>query len=569
MQKREKYREDIKGIVRRRMGGMAKITIVTKAYNPGKYIYQCVDSILNQTFTDFEYVIIDNASSDGTKEVLEEYARKDSRISLYRNEENNVGTLDAIEKYVNTEYFMVLDHDDYVAPNALEIFYTMAVENDLDMVFGRCMMVDAEGNFLAKAGMKEDMPCIKGTDLHLCFDSIYWQMRTFWGKLIRKSMVEFVDRETLWKRGASKYAGDTVIIMSMAFAAKKLGVSGEVLQYYRVLEKSERTLYCRQRFLADWMVYDMARDLLEKQDGLSLVNQIFLFQVYRNAVRDSLQVFLSAEVPDQEKIEAITEIVEHKHTAEMCMVLSKEDEKVYTEFVEMFGQAIMGLYLKNAAITECKTLMKRWLQLLYGAATLPETEFDFLYEQRKAIMLLLCLGNANHAYVEIDKVQCGRICPNLFFSLALRFEKDAKKMALVLWNVGQAIPEVYKSEKGKKTLRFLVNQNEILRAIEPAVLEETPELVVTVCGTLYEEAANLCFEMLAKEVWQRNGGVLELALTLVAILGDAGAFVMLKKCSCEFYINERKMEEAKAVLVDLEEMCPEDEEVKALKEALS
>ena len=106
---------------------MKEIQVLLSSYNGEKYIQEQIDSILAQEGVTVSLLIRDDGSSDGTKEVLEEYARKDSRISLYRNEENNVGTLDAIEKYVNTEYFMVLDHDDYVAPNALEIFYTMAV----------------------------------------------------------------------------------------------------------------------------------------------------------------------------------------------------------------------------------------------------------------------------------------------------------------------------------------------------------------------------------------------------------------------------------------------------------
>jgi hypothetical protein len=58
------------------------------------------------------------------------------------------------------------------------------------------------------------------------------------------------------------------------------------------------------------------------------------------------------------------------------------------------------------------------------------------------------------------------------------------------------------------------------------------------------------------------------ALTLVAILEDGAAFVFLEKCKCEFLIREGKVDAAKAVLAELTEMCPEDEEVKVLTELL-
>ena len=175
---------------------MAKITIITHVHNPGKYIYPCVDSVLGQTFWDFKYVIVDNASSDGTKEVLEAYAEKDERICLYRNEDNSASTIPSLETYVDTEYFMILDHDDYLEPDALELLYGMAEKYDMDMVFGRCEMVDAEGNHLENAGIEQTMEHMEGEYLIRYFPALYWQLRTVWGKLIRKDLIKNIDKET-------------------------------------------------------------------------------------------------------------------------------------------------------------------------------------------------------------------------------------------------------------------------------------------------------------------------------------------------------------------------------------
>lgn len=545
---------------------MAEITIVTLVHNPGKYIYPCVNSVLGQTLSDFEYVIIDNASSDGTKEVLEAYAEKDARIRLYRNEENNMGSVKTIETYVSTEYYMVLDHDDYLEPEALECLYSVAKENDLDMVFGRCEQMDANGNPLEESGIKMDIPCLLQEELWRWFDSLYWQMRTQWGKLIRTDLIKYIDMENLKKRQASKYAGDTVIILSMAFAAKRLGTVEKIVHHYRILDKSESKSYCRQRFLADWVVLDMARDLLRKQQGLIGRNDVYLLRVYYCAILDTLTMIMRGEVEPQEKIEALTEIVADEHTKEMREVLKiyvPEEEKV---FVERFGQAVVSFYLKQAAASACKELVSCWLRLLWDEDAVPEREFAYLYEEQRAILLLLCLNQTGEAYKELEKKGCRIECPGLFLTVALHEEKQIKKMAQIIAEVGKLQPELY--QRAERAIDILAEQNEIVKNTEQVVREEYPELVALICAEEYVEAANLCFTLLEDTKWQRSGGVLDLALTLVAILEDGEAFVFLEKCKCEFLIREGKVDAAKAVLAELTEMCPEDEEVKMLTELL-
>ncbi|HWH03492.1 MAG TPA: glycosyltransferase family 2 protein, partial [Gemmatimonadales bacterium] len=62
------------------------VSVVTPVYNTGKYLAECIESVLAQTFTDFEYVILDNASTDDSPEIIARYARRDPRIRVVRNE---------------------------------------------------------------------------------------------------------------------------------------------------------------------------------------------------------------------------------------------------------------------------------------------------------------------------------------------------------------------------------------------------------------------------------------------------------------------------------------------------
>ena len=102
-----------------------KISVIIPVYNVEKYLAECIESILNQTFNDIEILIIDDCSTDNSYKIMEEYAKKDSRIVLYHNE-NNVGvskTRNIGLDNAKGEYIAFVDSDDYVAPDFLRILY--------------------------------------------------------------------------------------------------------------------------------------------------------------------------------------------------------------------------------------------------------------------------------------------------------------------------------------------------------------------------------------------------------------------------------------------------------------
>ena len=97
-----------------------KVSIGMPVYNGEKFIREALDSVLAQTFTDFELVISDNCSSDKTKQICEEYAAKDSRIR-YIQQSKNIGAVGNFEYLLNEakgQFFMWLACDDYLENNA-------------------------------------------------------------------------------------------------------------------------------------------------------------------------------------------------------------------------------------------------------------------------------------------------------------------------------------------------------------------------------------------------------------------------------------------------------------------
>ena len=102
------------------------IGIAMTTYNGEKYLKEQIDSILNQTVSDFELIVCDDVSSDSTMDILNGYAAKDSRVHVFRNEEN-LGFLKNFEKAIRicldrgAEYVALADQDDIWTENHLEV----------------------------------------------------------------------------------------------------------------------------------------------------------------------------------------------------------------------------------------------------------------------------------------------------------------------------------------------------------------------------------------------------------------------------------------------------------------
>ncbi|MGF3141080.1 glycosyltransferase family 2 protein [Facklamia sp. P13064] len=99
---------------------MKEITVLLPAYNAEDYIKDCIDSVLSQTYHSFDFLIIDDGSSDKTVEIIEKY--NDSRMKLIKNE-RNLGIVETLNKGLNlikTPYIVRIDSDDIMSKNKLE-----------------------------------------------------------------------------------------------------------------------------------------------------------------------------------------------------------------------------------------------------------------------------------------------------------------------------------------------------------------------------------------------------------------------------------------------------------------
>lgn len=122
---------------------MPTFSLVVIAYNRGAYMQQCLDSIVGQTFADIEIIVVDDASTDGTLDVIRSYAAKDNRIKVIakdRNEGAHLARLDGCAASTG-DYLIFVDGDDALEPTACELLAPFVKAHDVDIVrFGRTVI---------------------------------------------------------------------------------------------------------------------------------------------------------------------------------------------------------------------------------------------------------------------------------------------------------------------------------------------------------------------------------------------------------------------------------------------
>ena len=117
-------------------GKMDKITVIVPVFNAGPYLEQCLDSIINQTYTNLEILLINDGSTDGSAAVCEAYRQKDSRIRLVHKNLGGGGVGAARNtalSFITGSYVLFVDNDDWLDEKHIELLYTTLKETDSDI----------------------------------------------------------------------------------------------------------------------------------------------------------------------------------------------------------------------------------------------------------------------------------------------------------------------------------------------------------------------------------------------------------------------------------------------------
>lgn len=233
---------------------MPKISVIIPVYNVAEYIKDCIQSLLAQTFRDFEIILVDDSGTDNSVEIAEKILEQNAfantgkigtEESLYytvlKHDHNrglsaarNTGLAAAKGEYV---YF--LDSDDYTTPDCLEKLYSQAIATNADITIGGYKTIGGDSCWLPKLNGKENVIC-NTTDetlatLHAYLSGEYYVMA--WNKLCKKSFL--IDNNINFIEGLVHE--DEPWTFACALKAKTIALGQEETYVYRVRENSLQT----------------------------------------------------------------------------------------------------------------------------------------------------------------------------------------------------------------------------------------------------------------------------------------------------------------------------------------
>lgn len=138
-----------------------QFSIITPIFNAERYLQKCFDSVLAQTYGDFEVIAIDDGSTDASLKIARSYAEKDSRFKVFAQE--NIGSSETYNRCIRKsigKYIVTLDDDDWFEPNLLELLHN-ALERygPLDYISASCLFYNEQGRVICRNGTTEDILC--------------------------------------------------------------------------------------------------------------------------------------------------------------------------------------------------------------------------------------------------------------------------------------------------------------------------------------------------------------------------------------------------------------------------
>ena len=117
---------------------MPLLSIIIPVYQAEKYLGKCIDSILNQAFSDFELILVDDGSTDGSEKICDEYARKDKRIKVIHQANQGVSSArNTGLAYASGEYITFVDADDWIEQNLFQECMKVAEKHPVEVIYHR------------------------------------------------------------------------------------------------------------------------------------------------------------------------------------------------------------------------------------------------------------------------------------------------------------------------------------------------------------------------------------------------------------------------------------------------
>lgn len=543
------------------------ITIWTQAYNSEKYIRQTIESVVNQTYVDFEYIIVDNGSTDATGKIIDEYAAKDNRIRVFREKDNFRGPRYAlIFDNIQGKYFVALDSDDWLESEFLMELYNFCEKYALDMCVCGSNYYSEQNSSTGVLREPFKKIVFRYDEIPQYFPYIHVFLRTTWGKMIRVEKIHKSDLSIFKKITDMQGNGaDTAFSVGIFENCERVGMLNSSLHNYRIRKGSNFSEYHAKRYEAYELLYKQTKSLLSKFGLINAANQEFIYKVFLNAIKDTFDVCLKSQLSDSKKITEIGRILGQSCVLEMSNNSTEYEEiknlmpyinwclkkeKIIKTYPETFKQIFMFInpdFFITINEEEWKVLLNNYSIIIY----MLKHDYKSAYEK----LALIQTRNLN-----LPILKLAGFCLNLIEGndreLLSYYFKIAKKYPEQQYILLSYIKHVLKKSECMEIMEFSNCIFSFSDVIEYAYIGD------------YNHAIDLAANYMQNQEFSYK---LELALIMKIVSAKANdiyAFLYFSKIYLAELLSANLLDEATEALQNIQEMIPKDPDVLELEEYL-
>ena len=295
------------------MENFPKISIIIPVYNAEKYIEKCLKNLKDQTFKNFEAIIIDDGSTDSSDSIYIKFVKNDRRFKFIKTK--NCGVAQARNTGLNIakgKYVIFIDSDDWMPLDALEILYTRAEKENADLTLADVTILYEDGqneyvHIFRESFTKSDKDFIGGykkSILAYPYNPFpYGERCTMatglggpWNKLIIRSLL--IKNQIKYESCLNGIFDDCLFILKVLNYSKTISYIQSNVYYYRVINSSELNKYRPNTLETNLKIFDKIREYISEQCIPSNYEEAYNFYVVRRFDESLRTFFFSKKNPD-------------------------------------------------------------------------------------------------------------------------------------------------------------------------------------------------------------------------------------------------------------------------------
>lgn len=556
------------------------ITIYTQAYNTENYIRRCVESVLNQSYRNWKYILVDNGFEDRTDQIIQEYARKEPRI-IYLKRHQDAHLIDILSEYCNGEYFMTLDSDDYLELNCLTEVLPFAMKYNLDITaFGSQFCSEKTGEIAYRMLQKSEV--WRTSDISFAESLPVWHqfVRALWAKLYRVELLQQMKMRYNVGHGA-----DTRCVLDGVKAAASFGIKRGYYHCYTIRKHSFYSMFSEGNFDDAEQLLVEFYELIKKEKYNFNRCQEFLYSVFCADTYDQTITLSHSQLTIAKKLEIYKNFLE-KETVQHAFSVYREC-LMPKRLISIAYQFLMEFYkLGNKALPiakeELADIIFRLNPAIYSSIqSVKKQQKCYVVDHYPELVRSILLEKPDDVKLALQQIPLERGTVSIkLYGLSVYDEKSFISLGLEILNteLEQEIPVLFhllssqfREDKliSRCSEAFIRTHKDIIWSIFQHDFTGALEAIVTIRMEAPEQAATEPAGKLAAkgsrkqqhtkledsvEAVDIQAELLNLGLNLAALTQHTGAFLFLKKEVLLFCLEHGQWAEARAAYQDLLDM---------------